>query len=255
MPPTGEGVGARVARLFFMHLGSFVAVIVYFYLCGASSYSAEGVRSALLTALIVKSGYVALAYWQGQHKHFDFGIWTMLAAGTVAAYLDIQPVFGLFRFYSPAILFVTLGLTAIIPLVLGREPFTYYFASRQVLRWQLKTREFDIINRVMTLYWGVIFFAAAGLCAYAPSDLRFTFLFPNLGVLVLGIPSQWWLPVVFFKFFPPKLPESIEPLIMGMPMTFNAKAASDARACIQFQVTGGEPAAYWLYRRWQVREL
>lgn len=229
-----------------MQIGSFVAVILYFVLCGASGNSEKGVRSALLTALIVDSGYIALAYRHGEQKYFDFGIWTMFAVGTLAAYLGLEPVSSLYRFYSPAILFVALSLTAVVPLILGREPFTYYFARRQVPGWQLKTREFYSINRVMTAYWTLIFFAAASLCAYSPRDLRFTALFPNLVVFVLGIPAAFWLPRVYLRLFPAGLPESIEPLIMSMPMVFRADAARGARARIQFQVSGAERAAYWL---------
>ena len=239
-------VGSRAARFFFMHLGSLVAVVVYFHLYGASGYSAEGLRSALFTALLVKSGYMALAYWHGEHKHFDFGIWIMFAVGTIAAYGHVEPLTGLFRVYSAAILFVTLGVTAVLPLSLGREPFTYYFARRQLPLWQLKTAEFHAVSRAMTLYWALIFFAAAAFCAYAPLDPRFTFLFPNLLVFGPGITAQWWLPPLYFKLFPPKLPQTIEPLIMGMPMAFNAGTASDARAIIQFRVTGTEPGDYWL---------
>lgn len=105
-----------------MQIGSFVAVILYFVLYGASGYSEKGLGSALLTGLIVDSGYVALAYCQGEQKHFDFGIWTMFAVGTLAAYLGFEPVYSLYRVYSPAILFVALSLTAIVPLILGREP-------------------------------------------------------------------------------------------------------------------------------------
>ncbi len=239
-------LGSRAARFFFMHLGSLVAVVVFFHLYGASGYSADGLRSALVTALVVKSGYMALAYWYGEHKYFDFGIWLMFAVGTIAAYGHIEPLTGLFRVYPAAILFVTLGLTAIVPLALGREPFTYYFARRQLPSWQLKTAEFHAVSRVMTLYWALIFFAAAALCAYSPLDPRFTFLFPNLLVFGPGITAQWWLPPLYFKLFPPKLPEHIEPLIMGMPMAFDAEAASDARATIQFRVSGEEPGDYWL---------
>ena len=236
----------RAVRFFFMHLGSLVAVIVYFHLCAASDYRADGVRAALLTALIVKSGYMAIAYWQGEHKHFDFGIWTMFAVGTAAAYLGIDPVFELFHAYSPAILFTTLGLTAVVPPLFGAEPFTYYFARRQLPRWQLKTREFFVVSRVMMAYWAVIFFAAAALCAHAPRDPLFTFLYPNLLVFAVGIPAQWWLPPLFFRLFPPKLPRAIEPLIMGMPMIFDAKAAAGATASIQFRVSGADAGAYWL---------
>lgn len=229
-----------------MHLGSLVSVIVYFNLCGASGYSADGVRAALLAALIVKSGYMALAYWQGELKYFDFGIWALFAVGAAAAYGGIEPVFWLFQRYSPALLFSTLGLTAIGPLILGREPFTYYYARRQMPRWQMKTAEFYTISRVMAVYWALIFSAAAALCVYSPSDPLYTFLLPNFLVFGPGISAQWWLPPLYLKLFPPKLPELAEPMIMAMPMVFDVKAAGDARARIQFHVSGAEPGAYWL---------
>jgi len=239
-------IGSRALRFFFMHLGSLIAVIVYFHVYGASGYSEEGLRSALLTALVVKSGYMALAYWYDEHKHFDFGIWLMFAVGLAAIYANIAPLVGLYRLYSAAILFVTLGLTALVPPVLGLEPFTYYFARRQLPAWQLKTAEFAAVSRVMTLYWALIFFAAAALCAHAPLDWRFTALYPNLLVFGPGITAQWWLPPLYFKLFPPSLPQTIEPLLMGMPMAFNAKSAGQAHATIQFRVSGSEPGDYWL---------
>jgi hypothetical protein len=246
MPTSEPTFAARAVRFFFMHLGGLVVVIVYFHVYGASGYSADGLRTALGTALVANSGYLGLAYWRGEHKQFDFGLWLMFAVGTFAAYAGIRPVFDLYRFYSPAILFVTLGLTAIVPPLLGREPFTHYFARRSVPGWQTRTPEFAAVNRVMTVYWTIIFFLAAALCAYAPLDPRFTFLFPNLLVVGLGITAQWWLPPLYFRIFPPALPRTCEPLIMAMPMVFNAAAARDTRACIQFHVRGTDPGAYWL---------
>src|SRR5262245_8588177 len=106
MAITGTGPFARLARFFFMHLGTLVAVIVYFNVYTASGFSLDGLRSALVTALVVKTGYMALAYWQGEHKHFDVGIWLMFAIGTIAMYAGIEPVIGLYRLYSSALLFV-----------------------------------------------------------------------------------------------------------------------------------------------------
>ncbi|MGH7818719.1 MAG: SCP2 sterol-binding domain-containing protein [Candidatus Binatia bacterium] len=229
-----------------MHLGSLVAVIVYFLLYGASGYSAEGLRSALLTALLVKSGYMAIAWWYDEHKHFDFGIWIMFAVGAAAVLLEVDAVVGLYRVYSPAILFTTLGLTAIVPTLLGRASFVEYFARRSVPRWQQKTPEFRAINSVMTVYWALIFFAAAALCAYAPLDPRFTFVFPNLLIFGPGITAQWWLPRLYFRLFPPGLPQSIEPLIMAMPMVFDPAAARGAKARIQFHVSGADSGAWWV---------
>src|SRR3989441_1728504 len=234
------------ARFFFLHIGSFVPVFLYFYLCGTAAFTADGVRHALLVALVVDSAYIALAWSQGEVKQFDAGIWTLFATGTLAARAGIEPVLRLYQRYSPTLLFVTLGLTALIPLLLGRETFTYYYARRQFPRWQLKVPEFHDVSRVLTAYWTLLFFTAASLAAFAPTDWHFTFLYPNLMIFGVGMTATVWLPLLYFKVFPPALPSAVEPLIMGMPLVFDRKAARDTRASIQFRVSGSEPGDYYL---------
>ena len=235
----------RVARFFFMQIGSFVPVFVYFYLCGAA-FTADRVRHALLVALVVDSAYIALAWSQGEVKQFDAGIWTLFATGTLATRAGVEPVLRLYQRYSPTLLFVALGLTALIPLVLGRETFTYYYARRQLPRWQLKVPEFHDVSRALTAYWALLFFTAAGLAAWAPTDWHFTFLYPNLMIFGIGMTATVWFPPLYFKVLPPALPRAIEPLIMGMPLVFDRKAARDTRASIQFRVSGSEPGDYYL---------
>lgn len=237
---------SRAARIFFMHIGSFVAVIVYFYLCEQATYSTAGVRTALLTSLIVMAGYVGLAYSQKELKQFDFGLLAMFAVGTLGAYLGVAPAPVLFQRYSAAVLFITLGLVAFIPLLLGRETFTYYYARRQTPLWQQKLPEFAAINRVMTLYWALLFFVSASLCLWSPQDWRFTALYPNLLIFVAGIPATLWLPPLYLRVFPPDPPQTVEPVIMGMPFVFNRQAAGDTRATIQFHVSGPEEGSYYV---------
>ncbi len=236
----------RVAQFFFLQIGSFVAVIVFFTLFGRAAYSVDGLRHALLVALVVDTIYIALAWSQGETKQFDAGIWTLLAVGTLATQAGVAPVVWLYQHYAPTLLFVTLALTAIVPLLLGRETFTYYYARRQFPAWQLKTPEFHDVSRVMTLYWTLLFSIAAGLCAWAPTDPRFTFLLPNLMIFGLGMTATLWLPPLYFRVFPPAFPRAIEPLIMGMPLVFDRKAARDTHASIQFRVSGDEPGDYYL---------
>ena len=69
-------------RFFYMHVGSFVAVIVYFTFAGGAEYSAAGVRTALTVALAVETVYVWLARRAGELKHFDVGLWLLFATGT-----------------------------------------------------------------------------------------------------------------------------------------------------------------------------
>ena len=119
-------LGARVARFFFMQLGGLVTVVGYFTLLQASGRSVSGLRVALFVALAVQSGYVALAWSQGEIKQFDLGLWLMFAVGATGALAGVAPLVGLFQMYSPAIVFVTLGLTALLPPFLGYESFTAY---------------------------------------------------------------------------------------------------------------------------------
>jgi len=246
MTTTTSQPRSRVARFFFMHLGTLVSVIVYFQVFGRGGYTREALRTALWTALIVKTGYMTLAYKMGEHKHADVAIWCLFALGTLASVAGIEPVLALYHLYSPALLFLALAISAGGPLVLGREPFTLYYARRTIPRWQLGLPETDRVNRVMAAYWTVVFVAAAALCAHAPTNPLYTLVFPNLLVLVVGVPAQFWLPPLYFRFFPPRLPRAIEPLLMGMPMAFDPRAAGDARARVQFVVSGAEAGRWWL---------
>jgi len=240
------GLGARAARFFFMQLGGLVTVVGYFILLQASGRSVSGLRVALFVALAVQSGYVALAWSQGEIKQFDLGLWLMFAVGATGVLAGVAPLAGLFRTYSPAIVFVTLGLTAALPPLLGYESFTAYFAHRTVPRWQQKLRITARISGVIGAFWIVLFFVAAGLCAYAPLDWRFTALYPNLLVFAVGMTSNKWLPAIYLKVFPPELPTSAEAAIMSMPFVFDKRAADGVRAEIQFCVSGAEAGDYWL---------
>jgi len=235
-----------IVRFFFMHLGTLVGVVTYFQVFERGGYSEAALLRALVVALGVTTAYIALARSQGHLKQFDVGFWLMFAVGTLASLLGITPVVRLFQLYSPAIVFVTLGLTAIVPLLLGRETFTYYYSRRQVPAWQMKVPEFHAVSRVMTVYWVLLFAIAAALCVWSPRDPHFTLLYPNAIVLGAGLTATFWLPPLYFRLFPAGLPAKIEPLVMGMPFVFDGKAAADVRAHIQFVVSGPEAGSYYL---------
>ena len=238
--------GSRAARFFFMYLSTPVVIILYFIICEHAHYSVAGVRHALVVALGVQTGYNLLVYYYGELKQFDIGLWVLFALGAAAGWTGADGSIFLFQHYSPALVPATLGLVALLPLLLAREPFTVYFARRQVPRWQQQTPQFAAVNRVMTGYWGVIFFIAAILAAWAPTDWRFTALYPNLVIFGVGMTAGLWLPNVYLRFFPGELPQSIEPLIMGMPFVFARRAAGGSRATIQFRVSGAQPGDYYL---------
>jgi len=238
--------GARAVRFFFMYLGPLVTILPYFAIFGAAAYSMSGLRTALFAALAIQSAYIAAAWMLGEHKQFDFGVWLMFAAGALAAVAGFTPLLTVYQTYSPVLVFVALGLTAGIPPLLGFEPFTAYFMRRQLPRWQLKLPISARLGMVITYFWTTLFFVAAGLCAYAPRDPRFTTWYPNLLIVLVGMTAGKWLPPLYLKLFPPAIPTSVEPIIMGMPFVFDRRAAGGARAQIQFRVSGDQPGDYWL---------
>ena len=237
---------SRFARFFYMHVGSFVALLVYAIELARAGHSAEGLGHGLLVALVVETAYVALAARRNEIKYADYCLWTVLALGTLLVHAGVNSAAFLFQTYSPAIFFATFGLMAVVPLLLGRETFTYYYARRQTPRWQQKLPAFHSINRLMAAFWTLIFFTAALLAASAPHDWRFTALYPNLLVFAVGVPAPFWFRPLFLHFFPPALPETVEPLIMGMPFVFDAEAAREADVRIQFCVTGSDAGDYYL---------
>jgi hypothetical protein len=242
-PTTPPG---RLARVFYMHVGSFVAILVFGVRLARAGGSPDGVRDALLVALVVESVYVALAARRQEIKYADYCLWTLFAVGTLLVHAGVEPAVFLFRNYATALFFSTFGLMALVPLLLGRETFTYYYARRQTPRWQQSLPTFHGINRLMAALWTLIFFTGASLATLAPHDWHFSVLYPNLLVFVVGVPAPLWITPLYLRLFPPPLPETVEPLIMGMPFAFDRGAAGDADAHIQFRVSGIDAGDYYL---------
>ena len=169
-----------------MNLGTLIGIIVYFSICGPAPYPLEAVTHALRTALVVHTIYMAIARWLGEMKQFDVTLWLLLAVGTVATYAGATSILWAYQHYSPAMLLTAFGLTALLPLLFGREPFTVYYGVRQVPRWQHRTPAFMEISRVMAGFWAIVFFTAAALCFARPTDPMFTAVYANLVILGSG---------------------------------------------------------------------
>jgi hypothetical protein len=236
---------SRVTRFFFGHIGILISIIVYVVTAGSAGFSIEGVTRALWTALGVQTVYLLIAWGLSEHKQLDLAVWALYAVGTAAALAGIEPVLRLYQQYFGVLLFTSFAITAVVPLLLGREPFTVWHAVRQAPRWQHDTPAFAVSNRVISGFWAVLFLVAALLCAARPTDPMFTVVYPNL-VMVFGLVAPRWLLPLWFTRFPVPLPDRAEPLIMGMPFAFDPRAAGDARALIQFRVSGEPGGTYYV---------
>jgi hypothetical protein len=231
---------------FFLHVGSFLSVIAYFAILESASSREAGVRTALPVAFGVAAIYMLIAHRMGLLKYFDFGLGPMFGLGTLAVLGGSESAAFLFANYSTAILFGTLAAVAIVPPLLGLDPFTMQFARRSTPAWQQKTRDFVIINRVVCAWFGLIFVAAAVLAAWAPHDVLLGIVVPNVLVFVVGLPSQRWIPPLYLRLVGPSPPETVETAIHGMALGFDPRAAGDAKATFQFRVSGVEAGDYWI---------
>ena len=236
---------SRIARFFFAHLGTLIAIVTFVVIAGGEQMSEAGVARGLWAAFILASAYLLLAWGMGEHKQFDLVVWALFGVGVLGVVAGIQPLVYAYRVYFGALLFGSFAVAAIVPLVLGHEPFTHWHAVRGTPRWQHDTPAFATSNRVLTGFWAILFILAAISCFSHPTDPTYTFVYPNLLVLV-GITSAYWLLPLWFKLFPPPLPDRAEPLIMGMPWVFDPKAAAGVRALIQFRVSGERPGDYFV---------
>jgi hypothetical protein len=237
----------RLERFFFVHLGTLYPILVYFHRAQDAGFTMDGVANASLHALGAGLAYAALARWRGQLKQADIGLLLLWATGAVTTRLGPTAVADLFVHYSPALIFVAFGLTAVVPLLLRRTPFTDFYLRRQVPAWQLHLSVTHEISRLMAAFWTLVFFAAAAVAASRPTEPTYTTFWPNLIVFVVGIPAALWLPPLYLKLFPPPRPTRADALVLGLPMAFDARRAGPARATFQFHVTG-EVGGSWCVR-------
>lgn len=231
-------------RFFFAHLGTLISIVTYVVIAEGAHWSPEGVTRALWTALGVQTAYLLLARGLDEHKQFDLVVWGIYAVGLVAALANVEPVFGWYRRYFGGVLFGSFAVAAALPLLLGREPFTVWHAVRQMPRWLHGTPWFADANRVLAGFWALLFVVAMLLCIARPTDPMFTLVYPNLLLLLVGLPAARWLPALWFRWFPPAMPATAAPLIMGLPLVFDPQAAGDAKVLIRFRVSGEEAGDY-----------
>lgn len=246
MTSGGNGRAARVSRFFFLHLGTLVGLVVYLYVFESNSRSEIGLRNGLVAALVVHSAYMAVAWRAGELKQADVGFWLLYAAGAVGVFAGSAWWIYIYQMHTPAVIFATFCLAALLPPIFGGRYFTAHYMERSLPRWQLRLPVTGRIGRLMWAYWVAIFAACTAMTLWAPLDPRFTALYPNLLIFGVGVTAQYWLPPLYMRAFPPEPPSSLEPMIMGMPTVFDARAARGVRAEIQFHVSGVEPGDYWL---------
>ena len=238
--------GVLKSRFFFLHFGTLVALFAYFLVFEGSSRSEWGLRTALLLALLIHSAYLVVARRLGEVKQADIGFWLFYAAGLAGLLTGSAWWIYIYQMHSAAAVFGVFALSALLPPLVGRDPFTFHYMRRSLPPWQMRMAVTRRIGRLVWLWWVGVFFACVAMTLWQPWDPRWTALYPNLLIFLVGLPANHWLPALYLKLFPPGAPDAAETAIMGLPFAFDAAAAAGARADIQFLVSGPAAGEYWV---------
>lgn len=249
-----------------MHLLPTVAVALFMSL-GHSNHFNPALLGPLGTLLILPLA-VALA-WPGRPHPatpIDWALSFFVGAGGLALWISpatMQPVME--KGAEPLIYFLLL-LVAVVPPLLGRRPFTEYYARAQHPKELWQNELFLTINRHMTWVWAGLFFLAlvssvipllVPALSHPPIHLVFRLAIPM--ILMLG--GGWWFNRWYPEYYMQKTGSaevagsspskeeamsrvqditSAKEMIAGMPGAFNSAAAGDLKAVLQFEISGDE---------------
>ena len=187
-------------KKFFFEIGSFIILSIF---TAVMSLSQENIKIGLGVVFILMVLYLILVKCYSKISYFDIGFFLLFLVGIISSAFGGK-LFWIFTAYTPANIYATLTLVAFLPLLLGKEPFTYHFAkeSEPEITWQ--TPQFKAINLIITLVWGIIFFASLLISIIKPINFLFTFLFPIILQLGIGLPFTLKFPKIYLKKNLPK---------------------------------------------------
>ena len=188
----------------FLNILPILGIVAYMTVGGFFQYQLQVMQIACVVALfvIVPSAYYLVR--RGSPSAIVKSIVVFIVLSTVCLWLLPVHIAVIASRFSVALLYIVLFLFAIGPILLGREPFTVYFAKKSTPPAVWETDIFKKINFNMTLVWAGIFAACAvsagtpGLLFTSDAMPSWTVVFetivPFLFLLGIGLP--------FTKFYP-----------------------------------------------------
>jgi putative sterol carrier protein len=170
--------------------------------------------------------------------------------------------------YGVTGIYLCLFSVAFFPPLMKKDPFTYHYAKKTTPAAYWGNPVFIRINRLMTYVWAFIFALCVILSLYPSVVTRavvpisiilglgvpFNIRFPDFYLKRSGLPSLYeqrqlsaHMPEAHMrKKKDSPLPQTAWDAISKMPERFNADAAGDMHAVIEFNVTGAESCKVWI---------
>jgi len=146
----------------------------------------------------------------------------------------------------PMTIYTILFLIALVPLLLGKKPFTYYISRSGYSDAIIKSDIFLKINNTISYIWAFIFALAFVLVQiqyspYSSTNMLISNTVAFVPQILLGIPVSIYLPKYLMKQPNNKIKfDSIKDAFSSMPYGLNKELAKDIDVVIQFELTGLE---------------
>jgi two-component sensor histidine kinase len=227
-------------RTFFSFVGSIAAVAAFAL---SLAVFRLGAAWSLLIAQATEVVYLFAASATEETKTFDVAIVGFLFAGQVA--LLAGSIEG-FVNYAAAWLYASCAAVAVVPPLLGAEPFTGYWMRRAYPLWLQRGASFVRVSRRMALFWAAVFIALAAASFQLPHN---TFATWPAYVAVIGLiagPLSGVYPTAWIHRAGLNI-ASAEIFILGLPLLFFRSAVERAtELSAKFVVSGAEPGSYYV---------
>ncbi|OPX96346.1 MAG: 2-amino-4-deoxychorismate dehydrogenase [Syntrophorhabdus sp. PtaB.Bin006] len=239
---TKEGVKMNAV----LFVTSFFPVVAFKIIARSGKATLTQARIAVIVGLILAIIQFGLATRILKHTtYLERAFLAFLAIGTGWLYLTPLSIAGIFVSHSTDLLYLVLFLTALVPQMLGYDPFTYTIAKQWYPETVWHTPQFRTINLHITYVWGLVFLVSSLASLIGHGKPLFSIIVPLAFILGFGLPFARIYPRFYLrrtsKHTPVDvslLPDTARELISRMPLGFDPIAAGNLKADIQFDLSG-----------------
>ncbi len=242
-------------KLIFFSASPFVLFSIYNFLAVRYYADQSEFQVYVLAGLVLSGAILMMQMIMRDKNYFPSALFVFFAAVSALAYLlpaeDYQTILAENRviaalFSRPGIgFYAALFLIALVPPLVGLNPFTYYFAERSTPKQFWDTKLFKVVNLYINYFWAALF-AASFAFQFLPGMLNQVGV-PMFLQFVIGFPATKCLqPFLREKLSyllqnqPRDYIKTAHDAIMGMPYAFNKKNAKDLFLIYQFRISGNE---------------
>ena len=225
-------------RTFFSSVGSIASVVAF--AIALEAFKLSGAWS-LLIGEAVEVIYLLAASAMEETKTFDVAMVMFFFAGQVAL---LAGSIDSFLTRSTTLLCASCAAVAIVPQIVGAEPFTAYWMRRAYPLWLQRGESFARISGLIAMLWAVVFAVLAvasirssGLHAMSPAYIAIVGLL--VGPLSCACPT-WLIHRAGLSR------ASAEFFILGLPFMLKRDVDPELNLSVHFVVSGAEPGSYYV---------